>query len=398
MPHRIWALGFAPLSVIAGLSGCGSDPGATGGSSGSGAGGAGSSQGGGAGSNAGAAQGGSGAGTGGTAGSGIAPPGVLGPFTCPPPPYAAAPFAAGATAVRVEGVPPADDFIANERNLVIIEGPVWLGGALYFSQIDNPSGGFSGPGGSAGQSGLPPPGRVLKLSADGTVSVAVDDVGTNGLGLDASGSLIGCSHKTGSVSRFSLARDAPADLVASYMGSRFNSPNDLTFGADGTLYFTDPDYQAPDPKPQTASRAYRIAPGTSEAIPIADNINQPNGITLSPARSTLYVSGTNGVYAYPVLAGGGLGEGVRFAQGVVQSSDGMAVDCAGNLYTTAGQNVIVTGPDGLEIVRISVPGVQSVTNVAFGGTDQTTLYVTALGTGTRSGLFTANSAIPGMPY
>jgi gluconolactonase len=188
------------------------------------------------------------------------------------------------------------------------------------------------------------------------------------------------------------------DLVASYMGSRFNSPNDLTLGADGTLYFTDPDYQAPDPEPQSASRAYRVAPGTSEAIPIADELNQPNGITLSPARTTLYVSGSNGVYAYPVLGGGTLGEGARFAQGVIQSSDGMAVDCAGNLYTTGGQSVVVTSPEGVEVARLSVPGAQSVTNVAFGGADQTTLYVTALGSGTRSGLFTASSAIPGMPY
>lgn len=318
------------------------------------------------------------------------------------------------------GVPPADDFITGQ-NTDILEGPVWFEGNLYLSEIDQPMGfGFpglggrggmaggagrngaggaagGGTGGTMGQSSEAPRARVLKVASDGTVSVALPDPGTNGLAVDGSGNLIGCSHKTGSVARLSLAGDAPVNLVATYMDERFDSPNDLTFGAEGTLYFTDPDFQAPSPLPQAATRAYRVAPASTVATPIAEELDVPNGITLSPGRTILYVSSSRGIYSYPVMPDGTLGTGTRFAQGV-QSSDGMAVDCAGNLYTTAGQTVTIVSAAGTEIGSISVAGVQQVTNVAFGGPDQKTLFITALGSGERSGLFKVASEIPGMPY
>jgi gluconolactonase len=228
--------------------------------------------------------------------------------------------------------------------------------------------------------------------------VALPDVGSNGLALDASGAMVGCSHKTGSVARFSLSGAAPVDLVSSYMGARFNSPNDLTFGADGTLYFTDPSYQAPTPAPQAAELAYRVAPGSKTATPIGNGISRPNGVTLSPDRKTLYISGSNGVFAHPVMADGSVGTGVGFASSVVRSSDGMGVDCAGNLYTTSNQDVIIVSPAGKEVGRISVPGVSQVTNVAFGGAEHKTIYITALGNGTRGGVFKVTSQIPGMPF
>jgi gluconolactonase len=310
----------------------------------------------------------------------------------------------GAIAERIAGVPPEDDFITSDDDVVILEGPVWLDGSLYVSEIENGSpfgrpGGLPGGGGSGGgPEAEAPPARILKISEAGEVSVALPDTGTNGLALDESENLIGCSHKTGSVSRLSLVGAAPVDLVAMYMGSRFDSPNDLTFGADGTLYFTDPDHQAPSPAPQGVSRAYRVAPGTTTAIPIADGLDRPNGITLSPDRQVLYISNPSGVFSHPVMPDGNVGSGTRFGGDAVRSSDGMAVDCAGNLYTTSGQDVIVLGSAGDEVARISVSGVQQVTNVAFGGTDRKTLYITALGSGGRSGLFRIASEIPGMPY
>jgi gluconolactonase len=396
---------------IGGVGGTGGDGGSTlGGAAGGGASGGGAGPAGGAG-----ATGGGPPASGGAAGAGG---GGLGWFTCPAPPFAAAPVPSGAAAERVAGVPPADDFIASENDIIILEGPVWLDGNLYLSEIDQPMsfggpgfggrGGFPGAGGAgAGAGGMggaggrtteAPKARVLKVTAEGTVSVALPDAGTNGLAVDASGNLIGCSHKTGSVARLSLEGGAPVDLVATYMDSRFGAPNDLTFGTDGTLYFTDPDYQAPSPLPQAATRAYRVAPGTKVATPIADGLEQPNGITLSPDRKTLYVSNPSGVYAHPVMADGSVGSGTRFAQSALQSSDGMAVDCAGNLYATSGQSVTIVSAAGAEVGRITVSGVQQVTNVAFGGPEQKTLFITALGSGSRAGLFKLASEIPGMPY
>jgi gluconolactonase len=236
------------------------------------------------------------------------------------------------------------------------------------------------------------------LDATGEVTVVWADAGTNGLALDAAGRLLSANHRTGGITVVPLGEEAEANVVDTYDGVRLNSPNDLTVGRDGTLYFTDPDYQAPRPAPQPQTRAYRVAPGTNVAVPMIEERRQPNGITLSPDGGTLYVSASDGLVAYPVLPDGSIGDGEVFAEGVVRSSDGMAVDCAGNLYTTSGQSVIIVDPAGVEVARIVVPDVQSVTNVAFGGPESKTIYLTTLGSGSRVGLFRLTAAVPGMPY
>jgi gluconolactonase len=336
-------------------------------------------------------------------------PGTLGPFVCPPAPFAASPLMEGAAPQAVAGVPPVDDF-AEETDTVILEGPVWLDGNLYLSQINDGQafgGGFPiGPRPGAADAGVPevdaappspPPSRILKVTESGEVSIALDDTGTNGLAIDAQGALIGTNHALGSIVKLGLGGQPSVDLATSFDGIRFNSPNDLTFGANGALYFTDPDYQAPTPAPQAATRVYRVDPGSTTALSLVET-RQPNGITLSPNRKTLYISASDGIVAYPVLEDGGLGDGIAFASDVVRSSDGMAVDCAGNLYTTSGQRVTIVDPTGAEAGVIEVSGVQSVTNVAFGDADHQTLYVTTLGTGTRVGLFKLRMATPGMPF
>lgn len=347
----------------------------------------------------------------GTAGSGVAQAGSSGQggaastgsgtFKCPAGPYAATPVPSGATATRVAGVPPQDDFIQASGDLIIIEGPVWLDGNIYVSEIENgPNLGFGGPGGG----GTPkdaPPGRILKVTEAGAVSVAFADTGSNGLALDPSGALVACSHKTGSVARISLSGGAGTDLVSSFMGARFNSPNDLAFGADGSLFFSDPDYQAPSPLPQTATRFYRVAPGNTTATAVIEGRREPNGVTFSNDHKLLYVSSSEGVFAYPVQADGSLGTGATFAANVARGSDGMGMDCAGNLYTTANQTVTIVSPAGAEVGRISVPGVSSVSNIAFGGADHKTIYITGNGSAGQTasaGLFKIAGSIPGMPY
>ena len=365
--------------------------------------------------NSGAGTGGSGSGGTrpvGTAGAGVAQAGSSaqagaassgsgsGTFTCPSGPYAATPVPSGATATRINGAPPMDNFIQANGDLIIMEGPVWLDGNLYVSEIENgPDLGFGGPGGGTPKDA--PPGRILKVTEAGAVSVAFADAGSNGLALDPSGALVACSHKTGSVARLSLSGGAATDLVSSFMGARFDSPNDLAFGADGSLFFSDPDYQAPSPLPQTATRFYRVAPGSMTATAVIEGRREPNGVTFSADHKILYVSSSDGVFAYPVQADGSLGTGATFAANVARGSDGMGMDCAGNLYTTANQTVTIVSPAGAEVGRISVPGVSSVSNIAFGGADHKTIYITGNGSAGQtasSGVFKIAGAIPGMPY
>ncbi len=289
------------------------------------------------------------------------------------------------------GVPPSDTFNNTLYNFTSIEGPVWIGDALYVSEY---------PG-----SPNPPPSRILKVTSAGQVSVEVADSGSNGLAVDDDGTLFGAVHEDGSISRFNLSagtRSLPS-IVSSYMGMRFNSPNDLAIRSDGTIYFTDPNFQAPSPAPQTATRVYRYTPSTSTLSVVDGTLSQPNGVTLSLDETTLYVSSINGIQKYAVMPDGSTGPGSPFAQApnATLNVDGMAIDCAGNIYgaIVGTGNILVLSPAGAQLgALVSVSTVAIVTNVAFGGDDHKTLYVTTQGSSGNQGLFTVPGSIPGMPY
>src|SRR5438552_10530141 len=110
--------------------------------------------------------GGAGAGTGGATGTGGAASAV---FKCPMPPASYTPLANTTSLPAPQplaGVPPADNY---SQGFSIIEGPVWLGNALYVSQIM---------GGTP-----PPPSRILKVVPGSPSTVFATNDGTNGLAI-----------------------------------------------------------------------------------------------------------------------------------------------------------------------------------------------------------------------
>ena len=310
-------------------------------------------------------------------------------WTCPAGPFTGSPIPSGATPTRVAGVPPSDAFNNNLNNYTTVEGPVWIGDSLFVSEFPgNPN---------------PPPSRIIQLTGS-TVTVADADAGSNGLAVDKNGVLFGAVHADGSISRFDLSTGVRTAVATQYMGSRFNSPNDLAIRSDGNIYFSDPNYQAPSPAPQSSTRVYRVAPGTNAVTVVDATLTQPNGVTLSVDENTLYVSSNNGIMTYPIMSDGSTG--ARAATPfTTMNIDGMAMDCAGNLYgaviNSGGQTIAVFSPSGTEIDNglLKVSGVANVTNVAFGGPDHKTLYITAQGNGSQAqGLFQVNLNFPGMPY
>ena len=316
------ALAFAALGAVSCTSGAshgdgaGGLPGGVGGASGVGGAGGGATGTGGTSTGGGGrtgAGGGAGQGAGGTTpGTG----GAAAAWRCPSGPFPSTFIPAGAAPTRVTGLPPIDAFNNNGNDFGIIEGPVWAGDALYVSEIANGNGAI-------------PPARILKLTAAGAVSIAIADSGSNGLAVDATGSLLSANHKVGGIVRFSLPAGTPTTVVATYNNARFDSPNDLAIARDGTIFFSDPDHQAGSQRPQTQTRVYRVAAGTSVATPVTDYLNQPNGITLSLDERTLFVSGGSGVFKYPINTNGTVGTGVQIVSAAV---DGMTMDCAGHLY------------------------------------------------------------------
>jgi gluconolactonase len=303
-------------------------------------------------------------------------------WTCPGGPFGD-PIPDGAQITRIDNALPLDAFNLFGALDANVEGPVWKAGALYFSEF--------------GAGANPPPTRVIQLKGGNPGTVFLDDAGTNGLAVDRGGRLYGASHKVGGIVRLGAAGDRPAVVVDRFKGQRFNSPNDLTIRSDGTIYFTDPTWQAPVPPPQAKTRVYRLPPGASAATVVDDRRLQPNGITLSPDEKTLYVSSAEGLFRYKVAADGSVGQPVRFAPQIL-GADGMVADCAGNLYVTS-TDVVVLDPTGAGIGRLRLPaGAGTATNLAFGGSNHRTLFITAMGLGAARGLFKVELGVPGLPY
>ena len=174
---------------------------------------------------------------------------------------------------------------------------------------------------------------------------------------DAAGNLIAATHDIGAISTFQVASGARGTFGAqTFNGQRFNSPNDLVLRGDGNLYFTDPSFQAPG-NPQGATRVYRIDPAGVASI--VDSLGNPNGITLSPDGNMLYVTSDQGLRRYELAADGtpGAGTTVPLQEGL-QQADGMAMDCAGNIYTTehGARRIRVFDPDGNQLASFGGQG------------------------------------------
>lgn len=267
-----------------------------------------------------------------------------------------------------------------------LEGPVWLAdqGVLLFSDMDfgtsnNPTG---------------PNARIRRLKPPATFDVFAETANSNGLALK-DGMVIAATHDTQSLSLFDAKTAVRTKLDVLSEGKHFNSPNDLTVRSDGMVFFTDPDWQLGPRKSETGRMGvYRVGPslassGSNAAQLVEGTLDKPNGVALSPDERTLYVgSSANEVWKYTVAADGSVSNRTKFAD--VGGSDGMAIDCAGNLYVTSGV-VEVFAPSGMKLGEISVDG--SPSNAAFGGDDRKTLYITA-----GAKLYSIKLNVPGFPY
>jgi gluconolactonase len=248
-----------------------------------------------------------------------------------------------------------------------LEGPVWLAepGVLLMSEW------FTGQH------------RILQLTPPQAIEVWLPTSRSNGLILAPSGDalLLVTETPTAGAARVSLTSKDVESLASSYQGQAFVQPNDLAVRADGLLFFTD--YQA--------GRLYRLDADRSVTLVAA----QPhaNGVGLAPDERTLYLNSDAHTFAYPLDAAGALGT-PRELSSAVQGADGLAIDCAGNVYVAQNEarSLLVLSAAGDELGEIDVQS-NAVTNAAFGGPERKTLYIT-----TADALYSVELAIPGLPY
>ena len=233
--------------------------------------------------------------------------------------------------------------------------------------------------------------RLMRYDeCDGSVSVFRHPAhNENGHAVDQQGRLISCEHRGRCVSR--TEHDGSRTVLASHHdGRKLNSPNDAVVKSDGTIWFTDPTYgidsEYEGDKSESeigASHVYRLDPATGQLDIVISDLLKPNGLAFSPDERLLYVVDTGFTHdinvtpkicVYPVTGDGArVGEGRLFSECDNGLYDGMRVDTAGHIWTSAGDGVHCIHPDGTLIGKVPVPEI--VANVCFGGRKRNRLFI-----------------------
>jgi len=233
-----------------------------------------------------------------------------------------------------------------------------------------------------------PNNRIHIVSTDGSLSTFLENSrGANGLCFDTDGALLACLGAGRQV--VSIDPDRNITVIAeSYNGKKLNSPNDLWLHPKGGIYFTDPRYGKRDSMEQGGEHVYYITSDRKKVIRVIDDMTRPNGIIGTPDGKRLYVADLGGgmTFSYRINRNGTLSNKNIFA---IQGSDGMAMDTKGNVYLTT-DKVNVYNIKGELIDSIETP--ERPSNVAFGGTDNKTLFITA-----RTSIYSIRMNVKGLP-
>jgi gluconolactonase len=257
-----------------------------------------------------------------------------------------------------------------------LEGPVFDdAGNLYVSDI--------------------PWGRVFRIDTAGQWSLVAEyDGEPNGLKFLDARTLLVTDYKNG-LMRLDVATGEVTPHLQRRNSERFKGVNDLVFDAAGNLYFTD---QGQTGLHDPTGRLHRLRPDGQLDLLLA-NVPSPNGVALSPDGKLLYLAVTRGncVWRVPLLPDGSVAKVSQFFTSYGPSGpDGLAVDAQGRVLVAnpgLGHVWVLNGrAEPVEVLR-GVAG-SSTTNLAFGGPDRRSLYVTD---STHGRVLRANMEIPGLP-
>jgi len=255
-----------------------------------------------------------------------------------------------------------------------LEGPVWVrkGGYLLFSDI---------------------PKNVINRwnPVDGKVSLFLErsgytgpglvqfEGGSNGITLDKQGRVVFAAKGDRQIVR--LEKDGKRTVLASECdGKRLNPLNDLVFRSDGSIYFTDGRPRDPAGAPYIPYRGvYLLKDGKVKLL--TKDLPGNNGLAFAPGEKQLYIVDDPlpkmVVMRYDVQKDGTIANGqVYFDLGLDKGdghADGIKVDQKGNVYVTGPGGVWVISPERKHIGTILAG---DLTNLAFGGEDGKTLYMT----------------------
>lgn len=255
-----------------------------------------------------------------------------------------------------------------------VEGPMWHQNRLWFSDLVG--------------------NKLYAVSKDGKLEMLLDHaggldsfpagayMGSNAMAADKDGSVLLIEQGARRITRWKKD-NSRTPFLEKFEGKHLNSPNDLVFAPDGSLWFTDPTYglakQNNDPARELSFNAvYRYADGKLTAV--IKDMTMPNGIGFSADGKTLYVANSGPemyVEKFTLDSKGnvvGKSRLISYPGSAPDVPDGLKIDSAGNIWTSGPGGIRIIRPDGKVLGQIKLPEVAA--NLAWGD-DGKTAYITA---------------------
>jgi gluconolactonase len=282
------------------------------------------------------------------------------------------------------------DGARTKPTLTFSEGPKWMNGKVYFSNMYFDQNFGADPKKSS----------TVELDPDGSYrNITAGKMQTNGLYPYKNGHLLVCDMMGHRIVEMTTKGEVVRVVVDKYKGKPIDGPNDIITDANGGIYFTDPQFTMEPEKFQPGRAVYYVsAGGEVRRIVEPNEFAMPNGILLSPDGKTLFINNCyddeswfpvnsekeNYVWAYDVNADGTISNGRPFAKLFLpenvldrkaksSSADGMAIDKMGNIYVCTYMGVQIFDAQGKYIGMINLPSFP--VSLCFGDEDMKTLYM-----------------------
>ena len=213
---------------------------------------------------------------------------------------------------------------------------------------------------------------IGKVTPDGTASVFVElptgSIG-NGIRFDSEGFMYIADYTNHNVLKVDMDT---RDISVHAHEPTMNQPNDIAIGANDILYASDPNWA------ESTGQIWRVDTDGKVTLLEAD-MGTTNGIEVSPDEKVLYVneSAQRNVWAYDLSSEGEISNKRLLIQFPDFNMDGMRCDIEGNLYITRhGKGTVAKlSPAGEVLLEVQLTG-KLCSNIAFGGPDGHTCYVT----------------------